>query len=378
MEDYQEICDRLDPDRYYHPNSPYGGEFNNDPLHGDTHSYTNTWYVPGADYPIMIAEEIRPSPPGVKSMIKYLGKEKAWPEHYNGLITKESPYPWPETWNLRSSTEAWLKIPPIELFYDADSLESAVYKFGAAHGYYMKQILENNRRGKPSEAPEGERINKGHFVCRWSDSWPIIYGSMLDYYLEPYIPYYAVKRSYEPILISFVVQNFIYVWMVNDSSEEIKGTLHIKLFDQKKNDFVNEIIRGVQVKSGESKLITDLNEFKQFSRQHILYANFVDESGTIRSRANEFVDIEKHIRFPDAKISMEISGDTITLTTDKFARCVELTGNHDGEEFGWVFEDNYFDLLPCEVKKVKILGRHQKGMISAKPYYSKFISKASK
>ncbi|TBL80121.1 beta-mannosidase [Paenibacillus thalictri] len=374
LEDYKRVCETLDPDRYYHINSPYGGAYCNDPLAGDTHSYTNTWYVPGADYPIMIAEEIRTSPPAVKSFLRYMGEDKAWPADYSGMITSRSPYPWPDTWTERTSAFGWKKIPPIELFYDSDSLESAVYKFGAAHAYYLRNIIENNRRGKPSSNPEGERICKGHFVCRWNDSWQVIYGSMIDYYLEPYMPYYAVKRAYEPVLLTFDVQNFIYCWAVNDSADDVAGTLHVRLFHPSANAFVNEIKRKVRVGAGESKLVCDLNEFKQFSREYILFAQLVNEHGDVVSRTNDFVDIEKKLRFPEAKLHLTMKGNVLTVTTDKFARCVQLSGSDQGDEFGWLFEDNYFDLLPGEVKRVRILGSHRSGTITAKPYYSPLAS----
>jgi hypothetical protein len=36
----------------------------------------------------------------------------------------------------------------------------------------------------------------------------------------------------------------------------------------------------------------------------------------------------------------------------------------------WFFEDKYFNLLPGEEKVVRILRDHQRGTISAKPWYS--------
>jgi beta-galactosidase/beta-glucuronidase len=44
------ICKQLDPERYYQPSSPYGGVNANDPREGNTHGYTNMWFVPGYDY----------------------------------------------------------------------------------------------------------------------------------------------------------------------------------------------------------------------------------------------------------------------------------------------------------------------------------------
>ena len=67
---------------------------------------------------------------------------------------------------------------------------------------------------------------------------------------------------------------------------------------------------------------------------------------------------------------MHCSGGIVVLTTDKFARSVELVGDDNGDAFGWEFEDNCFDLLPGELKKVKVLGKHRKGTIRAKAAYS--------
>ncbi len=369
-EDYRKVCETLDPQRYFHISSPSGGSYANDPLGGDTHSYTNQRFVPGSDYPVMVAEEIRASAPSLKSLLRYLPDGLAWPKGYSGMVTKDGEYPWPDTWTQRTGTQAWKKIPEIERFYDSDDLESAVYKFGAAHALYLRRILENNRRGKPSERPDGERICKGHFVCRWNDCWPIIYGSMLDYYLEPYMPYYATKRAYEPVLLSFDIQNFIYLWIVNDTPGDVEGTVSVGLFNMAKNAVFKETRREVRARSGESKVITDLNEFGQFFREYVLYARMVDRRGNVIAWTHDFADIERHLKFPDAKLEVQITGNELSITTDRFARCVELGGDDDGDEFGWVFEDNYFDLLPGEAKKVRILGRHKRGTITAKPHFS--------
>lgn len=41
------VCKQLDPDRYYQPSTPFYGMNPNDPREGNTHGYTNMWFVPG-------------------------------------------------------------------------------------------------------------------------------------------------------------------------------------------------------------------------------------------------------------------------------------------------------------------------------------------
>lgn len=57
------------------------------------------------------------------------------------------------------------------------------------------------------------------------------------------------------------------------------------------------------------------------------------------------------------------------------ARFVTLSGNDNGDEFGWIFSDNYFDLFPFETRRIKIGGKHTSGEITAKAQYSGKIAR---
>ena len=78
------------------------------------------------------------------------------------------------------------------------------------------------------------------------------------------------------------------------------------------------------------------------------------------------------LAFPEAKLEITLNGDIITVSTDFYARCVELKGiSNEGDEFGWYFSDNYFDLFPFERKEIKVESRHSGGKIEGKAHYSK-------
>jgi len=53
---------------------------------------------------------------------------------------------------------------------------------------------------------------------------------------------------------------------------------------------------------------------------------------------------------------------------------VTLEGDASGDAFGWFFEDNYFDLMPGEVKVVRVLGSHTQGRVTAKAWYSPHVT----
>ena len=370
---YPGVCARLDPGRYYHPNSPYLGSFPNDPTRGDTHNYTTTWYVPGVEHPVFTTENMRVSAPPLRSMKRYVGADRVWPDGYDGR-TAMGRLPWPESWEHRSSANSQRKVPAVEEYYDAVDAESLIYAFGAAHGRYLRRSVEAHRRGRRSGDPDQARISQGHLVWKLNATWPHIYSNIIDYYLEPYIPFYELKRSYAPVLLSFDIEDHIWLWLANDSAVTVEGAYRVIVYDTLRSSTVAEACGTARANPGTSYELTDLDGFGQFDKMHVLYAELTDESGASIARSVDYVARERHLSFPDAHLRLETTDDGIVVATDAFARCVELTGDYDGDEFGWLFEENYFDLMPWERRTVKISGDHMHGVIRAKPHYSQHMA----
>lgn len=367
---YPEVCARLDPGRYYHPNSPYGGDYANDPAGGDTHGYTHLWYVPQAAYPVFLSENCRVSTPVMRTMQRMMEPHELWPEGYRGQNTKKTRRAWPETWEAHNSNQGVIKLGPVEHYYDADDAASLVYNIGAAHCEYIKKDVERFRRGKTALRPEGERRTKGHILWKFNNCSNMISYGVVDYFNEPQMAYYALKRAYEPLQISFDIGDRISVWLVNDTMETRRGSVEVTLFSLSKNQKTAGLTRTFEIGPDESRLITFLDAFGQFRRENVLLARVTDENGQLLAENVDYVDIERHLDFPqETGLKIWQEGDGLVLTAQRFARCVELTGEEDGDEFGWLFEDNYFDLVPGTEKKIRILGRHDQGIIRAKAYH---------
>ncbi|ANU74612.1 hypothetical protein ADH70_000170 [Blautia pseudococcoides] len=50
-------------------------------------------------------------------------------------------------------------------------------------------------------------------------------------------------------------------------------------------------------------------------------------------------------------------------------RAVQIAGEQDGNKFGCLFTDNYFDMLPGQRKKVKVLGNKEYGTLFVQSRY---------
>jgi beta-mannosidase len=362
------ICKRLDPERYYQPSTPYGGSFPNDPQGGNTHGYTNIWFVPGYDYVNFASEDTRISAPTIESLKKFMAPDDLWPESYTSMQLADNHIPYPKTWLKYTTSESWKKVGPVEQFYDTVEPAGMVYRLGMAASLYYRDTIERQRRGRDATDTNGRRRCGGYLAWKFHDSWPQVYSAKVDYFLEPYHVYYALRRAYAPVLLSFDIGTYIYVWVVNDSTEPVSGTVLIRLLHLEHNEFTREITRQITVPPGESSVVVRLDQagIESFRREHVLVGSFTTSSGQVLARSSALADVERRVTFPDARLGVQYTGKAITLTTDKFARCVTL----EGEGGGWFFDDNYFDLVPGESKTVRILGEKSRGRIRIKPWYS--------
>jgi len=368
----EKVCKELDPERYFIPSAPYGGINANDPREGSTNGYTNMWFVPGYDYLNFASEDTRISCPTLHSMEKFMLPEEICPEGYTTIALPGNKNPYPETWLAFTAAESWKKTGPVEQFYDANDAASLANRIGMAEGVYYRDVIERQRRGRPATEESDRRCCGGYIVWKYNDSWVSIYSAKVDYFLEPYHVYYTLRAAYAPVILSFDIGTYIYLWAVNDSTKPISGTVKIQLYHLQLCEFRKEIIREITVAPGKSMVVVRLDEagIRAFRKEHILFAELKDHDGNVIARTDALADIERRCIFPDAKLEVKVENNALVITTDKFARNINLEGDANGEHLGWFFEDNYFDLLPGEKKVVRVLGKHANGVISAKPWYS--------
>lgn len=367
---FPEVCRKLDPERDYHITSPSGGEFSNDPAGGDTHGYTHLWFVPGRDHPVFLSENCRVSAPELKTLNRMMTPEELWPAGYQNISTKRNPLAWPETWSLHNTNDGAVKLGPVEHYYDAENAEELIYRIGMAHSEYIRKDVERFRRGRSETEAGKKRQTNGHLLWKFNNNSNIISYGVVDYFNEPMRAYYALKRAYEPFQISFSIGNHITLWAVNDTVGKKEGSVRVQLFSLTKNRVEKEVTMPFSCGPDESVLVGNLDVFGQLKKDCVLAARAVDEQGEVLAESVDYVEMERRLSFPDrGQLSCRVEAGMLVLESDTFARCVELRGGEDGLEFGWLFEDNYFDLLPGVEKKIKVYGKHEGGAVQVKPYY---------
>ena len=345
-----EIVARLDPGRLYHPSSPYGGRNPNWPLEGDWHDYTTIQFEPEASVPLWSSEVLRASTPSFASMRQFLKPEELWPQGWSTAVRKPGEPAWPPAWQYHSTgTATWDRIGAIERYVDTNTPEGLIRNLGTAHGEYLQERVERQRRGVPDGAPQGPRRNWGNTVWRFNDPWPEIYSSVVDYYLEPKIAYYYLRRSYDPVLVSFErTPDWIAVWVTNDSPERVSGRLTVRhrKFD---GTAMGEMSAEASLEPAESRRVLTLTGLGILSlRDEFLQAAFSGREATL------LLAPERYLHLPPANLRARMTAGGIEVTAGALARQVVL--GIEGA-VGPAFEDNYFDLPPGGTRTVRILNR---------------------
>lgn len=340
-------CAKLDPDRLFHPSSPYGGRVANWPLEGDWHDYSTLKFVPEASVPLYASEVGRASAPSLSSMRLFLSEEQLWPEGYDPAIRRPGRAAWPEMWQYRSVGGSWDKVGRVGDYCDPTTAAELIRVLGMAHGEYLSDRIERERRGVPDGKPDGNRRCWGNMIWRLNDSWPIIYWSAIDYYLEPKIAYYFVRRAYDPVLISYErTQDRIAVWVVNDSTEPVSDKLRIKHL-KFNGDLRGQLETDVTIGPGQARrclVTTDLGPV--YLRTEFLHTTLGDRDATYLLTA------ERYLHLPNAKLTARAVGDKIEISTDVFARTVSLEMNG---VTGAAFEDNFFDMVPGQKRIISVI-----------------------
>jgi beta-mannosidase len=340
------LVKQFDPTRPFHPSSPWGGPYSNYPLRGDWHDYTTLKFVPLSSVPLFNSEICRISPPSVESMRRYMTEEELWPEGFQFAVDRPGKIAWPDMWEYRSAGSAWDKIGAIERFCDPQNPEDLVRVLGTAHGENWQQRVEQQRRGVLLGMPDGNRRCWGSMVWRLNDAWPITYMSAIDYYLEPKICYYYLKRAFAPVLVSFEqTADKIFVWVINDSAEAVDGTLILTKMDfQGKQPEV--LSRYVHINPGEAERCLDATPLRTIVKnREFLIAEL---NGHI---VTHLLNTERYLHLPQAGLDVKVLDDKVEIATDVFARQVTLV--FPGVT-GGVFEDNFFDMIPAQERRIRI------------------------
>jgi len=332
-----EVIAENDPDRFYWPSSPMAGEGQHagyETQSGDIH-YWGVWHG------LHRFEDFR----------KYVGRFmseygfQSFPE-----FKSVKSYTLPSDWDIESEVMAAhqrsgignLRIKQyMDWYYKTPTdFESFLYVGQILQAEAIRSAIETHRRWMPH--------NMGTLYWQLNDCWPVASWSGTDYYRRWKALHYFVRKAYNEVLVSPIIEGKnVEIHVVSDRLEPIEAKMDIKLLDYEGN-VLYEIVKTITIPANSSAIYftVDKNEFlKGHPSGEVFLHVQVLEGNALLSENNLFFEAPKDLKLPKPAVQREIrttvGGMQIRLKTDVFAKNIFLST--EGAAF---FADNYFDLLP--------------------------------
>ncbi|WP_106768157.1 beta-mannosidase [Paenibacillus faecalis] len=351
------LLETLDPTRLYWPSSPYGGNDHNSREEGDTHNW-QVWH--GNIEPRVFGE------PQVQDYsVEGLSFKK-----FKGDTTKFA-----SEFGMHASSNRYtlqLNIPESQFYWGSEEM---MYRNKDIHhpkgillmeGYtgspsnieeYMnysmltqaeglKYGIEHYRRNKPETS--------GALFWQLNDCWPGTSWSVIDYYGLPKAAYHYSRKFFAPVLLTAdhdAGQEFK-LWALNDRIQSYEDTIRLAVYKMD-GTVVFERSFDLTVPGNSKMQVIALTETELTNGEEA--SNLVCVvSSTSGATEENFIYLRdyKDMCFEQAQLRVEVNKDeaVIRVTTDRVARMVKLELDVE-----WlVLSDNFFDLLPGQVKEIRV------------------------
>ena len=337
------------PGTFYWPSSPFAfeGEMSGT-TDGDRH-YWSVWHgkAPISDYD------------SEKSRFFSEYGFQSFPEFES--VKRYAPYP--EDWDIRSEVmmshqrggdhaNGLIETYLLNEYKKPRDFRAFLYMNHVLQGDAIKTAIESHRRQMP--------YNMGTLFWQHNDCWPVASWASRDYYGRWKAQHYYVRKAYDDILISSVVEgDDLKVYAVSDRLENTSGQLQLQVcqFD---GTVVHHWGKSVGISGNDSRVCfsAPLAKLLEGADRGTVYVrvDYTDKSGRVYHN-NYCLDKQKNMNYPKVDLQTEVrsieGGYEVTVSTDKFARavCLSVADNES------VYSDNYFDVQPKSSVQVQVRTR---------------------
>lgn len=337
------------PGTFYWPSSPFAfeGEMSGT-TDGDRH-YWSVWHgkAPISDYD------------SEKSRFFSEYGFQSFPEFES--VKRYAPYP--EDWDIRSEVmmshqrggdhaNELIETYLLNEYKKPRDFRAFLYMNHVLQGDAIKTAIESHRRQMP--------YNMGTLFWQHNDCWPVASWASRDYYGRWKAQHYYVRKAYDDILISPVVEgDDLKVYAVSDRLENTSGRLQLQVcqFD---GTVVHHWDKSVGISGNDSRVCfsAPLAKLLEGANRGTVYVrvDYTDKSGRVYHN-NYCLGKQKDMDYPKVDLQTEVrsieGGYEVTVSADKFTRavCLSVADNES------VYSDNYFDVQPKSSVQVQVRTR---------------------
>jgi beta-mannosidase len=232
---------------------------------------------------------------------------------------------------------------------------------------YLSQLMQENSIRLATEHWRRYRGRcNGAIYWQFNDCWPVTSWSSIDYFGRYKALQYTARHFNQPLTVCIDAKksNFS-LFVFNDLDKPFAGSCEYSLitFDGKE---VYKKTVDATCPATSSNVILPKTSFKKLLKQNkfrcVLSVKLFSDSGNLIAEKTHLFKAEARLKLPKAVIASKAKTENcqlstvnlnnttvnLTLSSDKFARCVKIEVKDTNLEFS----DNYFDLLPNQTKVV--------------------------
>jgi len=239
----------------------------------------------------------------------------------------------------------------MEMYYKTPKdFENYLYVSQVLHAEGGRYAIEAHRRNMP--------YCMGSLYWQINDCWPVASWASIDYFGNWKALHYYTRRLYAPvIIIPTIKQDKVDFYIVSDELKNIDAEMQIKCYDMKGKELSGRN-RNLEVKSNSSNIYysCSVNELLNGAAKEdaVVEVKLLSDGKIIGEKIFYFVkpkelklrepeQLSVNINKTEKEIEVELKSDVLLKDV-----CISLQG-----ETAW-YSDNYFDLIPGNVKKIKI------------------------
>jgi beta-mannosidase len=351
------LCHALDPGRPYWPGSPYTPpasgtgqpRLSQDATAGDRHSW-EVWHqlmLPYQRYAEVGARFV--SEFGMQSHPSMAVLDKAIPaeERFPGSRTLQ--------WHNKASSPVGmdghrrLAVYRADTLRHPDTLAAEVYATQFVQAEAMRHAYEAFRRRWQTP---GARACGGALVWQLNDCWPVTSWAVIDSDGRPKPAWHTIRRAMAPLACAVRRDDAgVSAWAVNGTDAVLTVQARWQLLaidgepiDDKTTGDVSLAANAVTPLTPPPAWFAD--------RARPLIARLTLTGPTQAAQAHAWPEPFRWHRFPDPQVQVvaEPGGDFVQVSASRPAKGVWLEAP-DGR-----FEDNFLDLLPGEVRRLRVSG----------------------
>lgn len=337
------VLKKIDPKRRFLPSSPYGGNVYASKTVGTTH---NTQYLGESIFPYILNTDMQDYKEYFGTYLaRFIAEEPTLGAvslpSLRRFMTDRDIFDSDEMWNYHMKGNPALPFTLFDLLRDFAQKVLGAFSDGADRYFKLKYTqyewvritLENIRRNRG--------FANGIIYWMWNDCWPASAGwAFVDYYCLPKASFYSFKRCAGDLIVSVDKTLQYDIYLCNDGLAQQQVTLSLSYLKDGKILPIGEQKATIAAQTAEKVHSLPLSALPEGA---VLLCDASFPGGHDRAFYKEGALPVVPCAAP--KI-VEQTEDSIILSASAYIHAVELEGE-------FVFDDNYFPMLPGEKRTVR-------------------------